>query len=431
MIGRVTTAACLVVALTAITLVPVSGQGEVSLTAGDGPVSDPILPLSSSSGAFMNTSVGCTTNCTDGSMKERFYFSNQERYVLWALTVVGSSLSLLGTSLITLSYIAFPSLRTFPYKLIVLLSISDFGGAISYLIPTGDMEVTYGPSGDILRPHPTTACVLQASLSQFFSIASFLWITVFSFNIYEVLVQKKSNVEAFERYYHLACWGVSALFLAINLGTHSFGPTLVWCWIDSAHNDLRIGTFYAPLIAIFLALFIFYLLIGKSLKGMGDEKQAAINSRLRQYLLVFFFVRVWSLANRFQNFLQPDHPIYFLYLMHSSMSTLQGFANAVVYGLNVRVRAHYSNMCCCCRRARASRPGGAHDRERLAAHQQHQQQHGHFRDVSAYDDDDSMIGGGLSYANLVKHHLQPQPISPLNTPSHGGMRYQTMHDDSQ
>lgn len=143
------------------------------------------------------------------------------------------------------------------------------------------------------------------------------------------------------------CWGVPALLLAVNLLMSSFGPTLVWCWIDSSYNDLRLGTFYAPLIAIFITNLIFYCLIGRSLKSMGEDKQSAINSRLRQYLLIFFFVRVWSIINRLQNWIQPGQPVFWLYFMHAACSTLQGFCNSVVYGLNVRVRAHYSALCCC------------------------------------------------------------------------------------
>lgn len=184
-------------------------------------------------------------------------------------------------------------------------------------------------------------------MSQFFTVAAFLWTSVFSFNIYLVLVKRQSNIEKYEKYYHLIVWGISGSFLIINLSLQSFGQTLIWCWINNQHNLLRILTFYAPLIIIFLFDLAIYIIVGRySGISISDEKQAAINKKMRLYLLVFFFVRIWSLMNRFQNIVSPNNPVFALYFMHALFSPLQGFFNSLVYGLNGKIKNHYLSLFC-------------------------------------------------------------------------------------
>lgn len=282
--------------------------------------------LSSSTGGVISN------NNATLSHNDHDYFTSTERDVLWTVTICGASLSIAGTSLITLSYILYPSLRTFPFKLIVLMSLSDFWSSISYLIPTNGND---------------TACQVQAGMQQFFQLATFFWTGIFSWNIFEVLVLRRSGIEKREYLYHTIVWGLSGIILAINYAFNTFGPTLVWCWINSNHELSRLFSFYLPLTIIFFLNMILYVVIGKQLSPLGQEKQQAINSRLRQYLVVFFIVRIWSVINRLQNVIQPDNPIFALYFMHSFFSPLQGFCNSLVYGWNVRVRQRYLRCLCC------------------------------------------------------------------------------------
>lgn len=166
--------------------------------------------MAAATAMFMSSGVGsyaindsCVSNCTNMPSDDVFYFTPGERSILWATTIVGACLSIIGTTLITLSYVIYPSLRTLPFKLIVLLSLSDLISSVSYLIPTGGRDPVEQPGGGWVPPSLTTSCIVQASMSQFGAVAAFLWTAVFSFNIYFVLVQKRSNVAKFEPYYHL------------------------------------------------------------------------------------------------------------------------------------------------------------------------------------------------------------------------------------
>ena len=53
-------------------------------------------------------------------------------------------------------------------------------------------------------------------------------------------------------------------------------------------------------------------------------------------------INVFRLANRLQNFVAPDQPVYALYLLHSLTAPLQGVGNAVVYCWTPRVRQLYA-----------------------------------------------------------------------------------------
>jgi len=87
-----------------------------------------------------------------------------------------------------------------------------------------------------------------------------------------------------------------------------------------------------------------YITVVRSIRG--DLKEQAIGRRLRLYMFVFILVRLWSVANRLQNWLNPDDPRFELYLLHSIFSPLQGFFNVLAYGFNQKVRQHYYLLCC-------------------------------------------------------------------------------------
>jgi len=254
-------------------------------------------------------------------------FSNVEETVLEYVTYVGASVSLVAGVFIIYSYVAYTGLRNFPYKLIVYMSISDILSSISYLL---------GINSDL--------CQEQAIISQFFTLATFFWTACFGFNIFVVLVLNRSHVETYELSYHLICWGLAGSLLAINIALQSFGEVVVWCWITQEHEVLRLTTFYLPLIFVFIFNAVCYSMIKRALRG--DLREKDVSRRLTQYLLAFFFIRVWSVVNRLQNYIDPDHPQFSLYFLHALGSSFQGGVHAVVYGLNQRVRQHYADMCC-------------------------------------------------------------------------------------
>lgn len=260
-------------------------------------------------------------------------FTPEQNHIIMLVVMSGAGLSLIGGLFIILSYIWYRSLRNFPYKLIVILTIADVLN-----------------SGAYLMGFDHRLCQAQAALMQFFTVATFLWTGTFALNVYMVLVRHKSDVAAREPLYHLLCWGLSGLSLGVNLGLGSLDTTFergeLWCWIGGSYSWARLATFYAPLLLVLVLNLLFYVRIYFAMRLRPDMAHVHLNSRLALYLSVFFCVRVWGLVNRAQNYVSPQQPIFSLYLMHAIFSPLQGFFNALVYGLNQSVRQHFQQVCC-------------------------------------------------------------------------------------
>ena len=61
-------------------------------------------------------------------------------------------------------------------------------------------------------------------------MASTVWTAVVAYNCYAVLVQQKGRtVEAYERTYHAAAWGLSLVLTVIAGATGSLGDAGNWC----------------------------------------------------------------------------------------------------------------------------------------------------------------------------------------------------------
>lgn len=72
-----------------------------------------------------------------------------------------------------------------------------------------------------------------------------------------------------------------------------------------------------------------------------------IQKRLLLYLMVFQLTSIWGLANRIYQAWNPGHKYdYFLLCMDSLFGPGQGFLNALVYGLNQKLRDRYVDWLC-------------------------------------------------------------------------------------
>jgi hypothetical protein len=80
---------------------------------------------------------------------------------------------------------------------------------------------------------------------------------------------------------------------------------------------------------------------------MQTRMKIRIQKRLLLYLFVFQVTSVWGLANRIYQAFNKNHKYdYFLLCMDSAFGPLQGFLNALVYGLNQKLRDRYVEWLC-------------------------------------------------------------------------------------
>lgn len=130
------------------------------------------------------------------------------------------------------------------------------------------------------------------------------------------------------------------------MGSHTGRP---WCWINSnggdTHEWMQFAFFYGPLMLVFLFNLMIYFMLCRKVGSFMSPLQHKIRRRLFFYLGAFIFLSGWGLANRlWQSF--DGEPLYFLSCADALCGPLQGFCNALVYGMNRRLRVRYWRMCC-------------------------------------------------------------------------------------
>ncbi|KAH8657316.1 G-protein coupled receptor [Ilyonectria robusta] len=181
--------------------------------------------------------------------------SEEQIRVVIALERTGASLSLIGISLIFVTYWLFKSLRTIPNLFIIFASIANVGASIACLI---------GQSG-ILKGDESALCQAQAFLLQMFMQSDPWWSLAMAINVFLVIFYGASPA-SFRRYlwlYCLICFGgpfipAIVLLLAQPNGQMMYGNATLWCWISNDRSALRIYAYYVPIwVCIFFSAVIY------------------------------------------------------------------------------------------------------------------------------------------------------------------------------
>jgi len=257
------------------------------------------------------------------------HFDETQTTAVRVLTLLSASLSLFGASFIIASYVFFARLRTFPFKLIVFLSVADWFAASSYVL---------GLAGDKQGMVCSTAfnCYFTACLSQYFDVATFLWTSIVAYNIYLVLVRNVGReVEAYETTYHGIAWGTSCALMLVVAFSGGYGDAGLWCWIKPTYPLVQFFCYYLVLILAFAfqAVILFSVVLHVRSDPSSAASASKVTMRLLSYLGVFFLVRCWSVFDRINDAASGGQAVFGLALLHSFFSPLQGFCNAIVYGL--------------------------------------------------------------------------------------------------
>eukprot|EP00696_Hemimastix_kukwesjijk_P011670 gnl/Hemi2/2462_TR872_c21_g1_i2.p1 gnl/Hemi2/2462_TR872_c21_g1~~gnl/Hemi2/2462_TR872_c21_g1_i2.p1 ORF type:complete len:815 (-),score=71.77 gnl/Hemi2/2462_TR872_c21_g1_i2:63-2330(-) len=244
-------------------------------------------------------------------------------------------LTVLGSTTILVSFVRFEELRSFSNKLVTLLSVSDLGCGIVYMMVGGG--ATDSAEG----------CLFTAFLMQFFELSSVLWTGVLATHVYLALNHPHEKADRFLAVYHIICWVVPfAISMFLLLEGH-FGWADNWCWIVPDSYHFRFMLFYIPLYAVF----VFNVLMSlqsirqaeDTLIYRGDQVEKADPLKQRFYLYLVAFILCWTPAiiNRAHNIYDPVHPWAWLVLTHTVMSPLQGFFNALIFGWTQGLKNHW------------------------------------------------------------------------------------------
>lgn len=265
-------------------------------------------------------------------------FSESEVNTLLVLNLVCSVLSMCGSLTIIITYLWFEELRTFAFRLVFFVSLSDLGACVFRLIG---------------NPGQGPWCQLQGFGTNIFDLASFMWVAAIAIVINMVRTKvEKFDPEKFILRCHIVIWPSCLLTSILPFFSESYGPAGGWCWIKDADilDDVwRIVCFYFQLLMIFCYLVYVYFGLYRYLsKGdkVSDDSQTMLN-KVFFFPLVVFVCYFFAFVRRLLEVCGVTHVPYWLAVLHITFSSLLGLGNAIVYGaINSKVRNHIMNFCC-------------------------------------------------------------------------------------
>ena len=154
------------------------------------------------------------------------------KYLLTTATV----LSVLGASIIILTFFIFKDIRTPARHIIVCIAISDLVSSLSNCF--GLFQTQDHPEGKNLP------CIIQSFIGSTFIFSSFLWTVLLAVFLYIVIVCEKpdSGKTLIFPLFHGISWILpliinTAAIWKSKLGNSKRFVTAGWCWIDLGKYD--------------------------------------------------------------------------------------------------------------------------------------------------------------------------------------------------
>jgi len=270
--------------------------------------------------------------------------STYDKFVLYASLTI-SFISFLGALFIMITYIKFPKLRNFTFKLVSFISFSDFIFYFGKLLTILQMS---GVSNQFI-------CHLQGLTLNFGELASVLWSGAFAFTIYNTFVKSTPNFhKRYDLRLKLFAFGIPFLVTLTLWLCGYIGNSGEYCWVVVYNRSrwknfyVRILTFYLPLwIVIYYVIFVYL----KFMHYLGSIEANVGIRRLALYPLVLVFCWFFPTLHRIESFFNSDTKL--LNAMHNICESLQGILNSIIYGMSENVRYEWkkylimSNWCLC------------------------------------------------------------------------------------
>ncbi|KAL3445488.1 hypothetical protein BJX65DRAFT_281288 [Aspergillus insuetus] len=167
-----------------------------------------------------------------------------------------STISLIATSIIILSFLSSRSFRKPINRLVFYASFGNIMTNVATLI--SQSGIAAGTNSNL--------CQIQAFLIQWFMPADALWTFAMAFNVYLTFFHKYSSeqLRRLEWKYVTLCYGLPFIpaFIYFFVRSQSrgkvYGSAILWCWVAPDWDFLRIAVFYGPVwFVIFMTLAIY------------------------------------------------------------------------------------------------------------------------------------------------------------------------------
>ena len=122
-------------------------------------------------------------------------------------------LSMIGSSIIILTYVCYVDTRKPSRRLLVFLSLMDFGTALANSV---GMFLNFQTS--------SIGCQIQAAAAIFSSLSSYLWTAAIAVYIYLTIVKDKQSLAVkLINVFHVLAWGIPFVIVAVAFGLGILG----------------------------------------------------------------------------------------------------------------------------------------------------------------------------------------------------------------
>lgn len=128
------------------------------------------------------------------------------------VTIILLILSILSAFLTIVTFTIRPRIRTYPIKLIMYLCVTIIIGFTSFMVAFEPW--VYDNTGP---------CVIIAIWVHYYFLANFLWTFCIAFNFYQMIVRRNREAQKLEKFYHVASWGIPAIFCGATGIADSYG----------------------------------------------------------------------------------------------------------------------------------------------------------------------------------------------------------------
>ncbi|OMJ82522.1 hypothetical protein SteCoe_16747 [Stentor coeruleus] len=261
---------------------------------------------------------------------------DSEKLTIYYFIAASNSLSIIGSLFICMMYYRYLILRTFLFKLVLILTIFDIFSSIGFLLPTYNLKSS------------ESLCLTQALTINFFTSASVYWTGFIAISLYFIIVKSRLYIENYTKHAVICVLSLCFILSAIPLFTKSYGKNLSWCWINQTSNIdsgffERYFMFFIPLWVLVIINTLLFIKVSKRLKISKDSdgSRSLLNKKLKFYplvLIICFLPLTLDSCLRYGNFGFVEKNEFVISIVVGFIRGFYGFANALVYGFTKKVR---------------------------------------------------------------------------------------------
>eukprot|EP01121_Diplochlamys_sp_Union-15-3_P003586 TRINITY_DN13529_c0_g1_i1.p1 TRINITY_DN13529_c0_g1~~TRINITY_DN13529_c0_g1_i1.p1 ORF type:complete len:335 (+),score=13.78 TRINITY_DN13529_c0_g1_i1:8-1012(+) len=308
-------------------------------------------------------------------------WTDVEKIILMCIILISCLFSIIGCSLIMVSYFLWSDTRTKLRRLLVILSFCDLITAVGYAV-----GVLNG--GKNMTPL-YQECVVQSAFTTFSSMASFMWTMAIALYLFLQITRRRKYAGHALILFHFFAWGIPLILVISALFCSALGQnnvvvitgTVGWCWIkNSPSGKCRGNRLFWELaagkvieITAYISTPIIYLITKWNLPKKTMQKTdsyddivsgAVIKHEIeilqeadKKLILVpavFVFVRMWGTLRWILSY--AIHPsvnnIYWLAMLQGIGDSAQGWANFLLFCVfTAKIRRKYLRLlrCAFCR----------------------------------------------------------------------------------